>query len=60
MTFSPSELAVLRAALTVPTCWWPELREEALRLVERADAAQPRPPLPTSIRAMLDGEEAAR
>jgi hypothetical protein len=58
MTFSPAELALLRAALTIPTCWNPTLRDEALALVEQAEQGQL--PLPTSIRAMLDGEEAAR
>jgi hypothetical protein len=53
-TFTPEELALLRAAVTIPTCWNPTLRDEALALVEQATQGQL--PLPTSIRAMMDGE----
>jgi hypothetical protein len=37
VTFTPEELALLKAALTIPTCWDPERRKLALVLVERAD-----------------------
>ena len=38
--FSPDELTLLKAVLTVPTCWQPELREQAAALVERAEKEQ--------------------
>lgn len=41
MTFTADELALLKRALTIPTCWNPRVREEALRLVERGLVRQP-------------------
>jgi hypothetical protein len=35
--FTAEELALLRRALTIPGCWNPRLRAEALKLVERAE-----------------------
>jgi hypothetical protein len=37
MRFTAAELALLRRALTIPGCWNPRVRAEALRLVERAE-----------------------
>jgi hypothetical protein len=40
VTFTPAELALIRAALTIPGCWNPTLRDEALALVEQAEGGQ--------------------
>jgi hypothetical protein len=37
MKFTAEELALLRQALSIPACWNPRVRAEALKLVERAE-----------------------
>jgi hypothetical protein len=43
MTFTPADLVLLRKALTIPGCWDPRLRAEALKVVERAQAGEQLP-----------------